>query len=416
MKIRNKLTHILLTTAVVMMFLSLCVCAKVYTGTEGNYSWSIDLNNGHMSITGQGDMDNYVNFEDAPYSKFLTLIKTLNIEEGITSVGSCSFMYATNLERVVLPDSLLSVGDSAFEYCYNLKQINIPASVTSIGSMSFSSCRALESIVLPSSLENLGSYAFCDCSSLTSVNIPEGITEIAVGAFSGCKALSQITGMTCTVLVSEAAFYGCEALDFEEFPQSITTVSARSFFGCSSLDTTVPENVISPSGAFYNSAILFNVKWNIGKTTEISTVLANQLPQYHGTPKKDCVLDGIYLFKGWDRELSEAVTAQNEYSAVFSLAKPVVSASYVLEDGKVSASATLELSGLASDSAYVLFACYTDDNTMICSKRVCVETKDTSASVVLDLKGRTVSDVRAYIYTDNSYFTPLGEFVQAQKM
>ena len=325
-------------------------------------------------------------------------------------------MYAANLERVVLPDGLLSIGDSAFEYCLNLKQINIPASVTSIGSMSFSSCRALEGIILPSSLESLGSYAFCDCSSLTSVNIPDGIEEINIGTFSGCKELSQVTGMTCTVLVSEAAFYGCEALDFEEFPQSLTTVSNRAFFGCSSLDATVPENVISPGGAFYNSAVSFNVKWNIGKTTEITTVLANQIPQYHGAPKKDCVLDGIYLFKGWNKELSQAVTAQNEYSAIFSLAKPIVSASYVLEDGKVSANAALELSGLASDSAYILFACYTDDNTMICSKRVYVNSQDTSASALLDLKGRTVSDVRVYIYTDNSCFTPLGEFVQAQKM
>ena len=414
MKTPIKYIIIFIITAVICTVFSTYAFAKVYSGEQASYSWSIDLNNGHMKLTGTGDIPHYANYTLVPYSKFLPLIKTLEIGDGITSIGSCAFMYAYNLESVSLPDTIVSIGESAFEACTKLESINFPESLTSIGNTAFSDCKKLDGITLPSNLEVLGDYAFCQCSSLSSINIPSGISEIPPGAFSGCKALSGITGLDNVTVLSEASFYGCEALNFDEFPQSIDTISARAFFGCKSFTGLVPQYVTAHSGAFYNSHAMFSVIWNIDGKSETSKVEVNQKPQYNGTPKKDAVLEGIYLFNGWDKEIVSAVVAQNSYTAMFCLAKPITSASYTQSSQALNVSAKLNLSGIGTDNAYILFACYSENGSMISSKRVPVTKNDLTAEAVLQLRGRTVALVKAFIYTDKACITPLGESVIAK--
>ena len=414
MKTPIKYILISIITAVICTVFSTYAFAKVYSGEQACYSWSIDLNNGHMELTGTGDIPDYANYTLVPYSKFLPLIKTLEIGDGITSIGSCAFMYAYNLESVSLHEGIISIGDSAFESCTKLESINFPESLTSIGNMAFSGCKKLDRITLPSNLETLGDYAFCQCSSLSGINIPSGISEIPVGAFSGCKALSDITGFDNVSILSEASFYGCESLNFDEFPKSINTVSARAFFGCKSFTSLVPPSVTAHSGAFYNTHTMFNVIWNIDGKSETAKVEVNQKPQYNGTPKKDAVLEGIYLFNGWDKEIVSAVVAQNSYTAMFCLAKPITSASYTQNTQTLNVSAELNLSALSTDSAYILFACYSENGSMISSKRIPVTKNDLKAEAVLQLRGRTVDLVKAFIYTDKTCITPLGESVIAK--
>ncbi len=414
MKATAKLIYILMISAVCCVYFSLCASAKVYTSSEENYSWSVDLNSLSMTIEGSGALPDYANHEEAPYAKFLPIIKTLTVEDGITSIGKSAFMYASSLESVILPESVTSIGQSAFEFCFKLKQINLPSNLKTIDSMAFSSCRALDGITLPEGLESLGTYAFCDCASLTQINLPSSITTLSAGTFSGCKALTTVAGLENVSVIEEAAFYGCESLDSATFSQS-AAIASRAFFGCSSLGVTVPLNAYSTEGAFYNSNVFFNVKWNIGSRVETSTVAINQVPIYKDEPVKDCVLDGIYLFSGWNKPFTAATATGSEYTANFKLAKPIISSSFTISDSQVNVSACLNLSGITSDNAYILFACYDENSGMISSKRVAVAKNDTAAYAVLDLRGRALSHVKAFIYTDASCLTPLGESVTASK-
>lgn len=413
MKTPKKYIWIFLMSVVICLVASIVTSAKLYTGQEENYSWSIELNTGHMEITGIGKMPDVDNYKQLPYSKFLPLIKTLTIGQGITSIGSSAFEFAYNLESVTLPEGLVSIGDGAFESCNNLESINIPSSVTSIGKMAFLSCEKLDGITLPDDLENLGEYAFCECTSLSEINIPDGLSEIPAGAFSGCKGLVTVKGMENVETLNEASFYGCEKLNFEEFPESIKYVSARSFFGCESLDVQLPETIVSKNGAFYKTTVFFSVVWEICGKTEVSKVKINETPQYSGEPKKDSVIDGIYLFNGWNKTLSPAVDTGISYSATFRLASPIVSANYMVKDGIVSAVANLELSDVNCDEMYVLFACYGEDGSLIGSSRQKVSKTDTEAMADIHLRGRTASLVKAFVYTDKNYLTPLGESVTA---
>ena len=93
---------------------------------------------------------------------------SVDIGDGVTSIGWCAFYGCSGLVSVDIPDGVTSIGESAFYGCSGLVSVDIPNSVTSIG----------------------GS-AFYGCSGLTSVDIPDGVTSIGVMAFSGCDTIEE---------------------------------------------------------------------------------------------------------------------------------------------------------------------------------------------------------------------------------
>ena len=81
--------------------------------------------------------------------------------EAVKSIDKHAFNECTALEYIVLPDGLETIGSCAFQYASSLEGATIPASVTSIGSYTFNECEALESIELKSTTPpTLGEYAF----------------------------------------------------------------------------------------------------------------------------------------------------------------------------------------------------------------------------------------------------------------
>ena len=85
------------------------------SGTTGDCTWSFDESTGTLTISGQGKMDNYnydVKFHKyiAPWYAYSSLIKTLVIEDGVTSVGGYAFYDCSSLTSITIPDSVTSIG------------------------------------------------------------------------------------------------------------------------------------------------------------------------------------------------------------------------------------------------------------------------------------------------------------------
>lgn len=177
----------------IFLFLGTSLQAEVRKGSMGdNVAYQWDTETGQVTISGQGAMYNYDNYETVS-PLYNPDIKAVIIEEGVTSIGSYAFYQCSSLTSVEIPASVTSIGDHAFYYCSNLAALEIPESITSIEAWTFYYCSHLTEIKLPASVTAIGDQAFYFCKSLTSIELPSRVSYIGDRAFSSCTALSSIT-------------------------------------------------------------------------------------------------------------------------------------------------------------------------------------------------------------------------------
>ena len=84
-------------------------------GEDGdNLTWSLS-SNGTLTINGTGGMG-----YQTPWMSYRDSIKSLVVEEGVTTVGRSAFSGCDQLTSATLPTSLTEIGQSAFLGCFNL--------------------------------------------------------------------------------------------------------------------------------------------------------------------------------------------------------------------------------------------------------------------------------------------------------
>ena len=189
-------------------------------------------------------------------------VKSVVIENGVTSIGDSAFKGCSSLTSIEIPSSVTSIGGYVFYDCSSLTSIEIPNSVTSIGHGAFGRCSSLTSIEIPSSVTSIGDRAFYNCSSLTSIDIPSSVTSIGESAFSGCSKLTSIEIPSSVTSIRDSAFEGCSSLTSIEIPSSVTSIGDSAFYKCSSLTSIdIPSSVTSIGGyAFYDCSKLTSIE------------------------------------------------------------------------------------------------------------------------------------------------------------
>jgi len=197
--------------------MTLALLITAVTGAWAQTQWesgdcTVTLNNGTLTVSGNGTMADYLNDSDRPWYGNRNDITSVVVESGVTSVGFNAFYFFSNLTSVTLPEGLTAIGPNAFDSCISLQSITIPSTVTSIGNGAFSSCSAMTSVTLPEGLTAIGVMAFYDCSSLTSVTLPEGLTTISGGAFWSCSSLTSVTIPSTVTSIADYAFSSCSAM------------------------------------------------------------------------------------------------------------------------------------------------------------------------------------------------------------
>ena len=213
------------------------VFEKGYTyWNEDNLTWKLDAD-GTLTISGTGAMKNYDSKKNRNPVYNNSNVKTVVIEDGVTSIGNYAFTYCVSLTSITIPDSVTSIGYYAFFYCKSLTSITIPDSVTSIGNYAFFYCRNLTSITIPDSVTSIGNDAFSGCRSLTSITIPDSVTSIGNSSFSYCISLTSITIPNSVTSIGTYAFSNCWYLTSITIPDSVTSIGKSAFYKCSSLTT-----------------------------------------------------------------------------------------------------------------------------------------------------------------------------------
>ena len=184
---KNHLTILALT----MLLNVASTCAQ--SGTTGPLTW--ELNNGTLTINGEGEMPDYEWDIWAPWYDYRQSIITVIIENGVTKIGNDAFRVCEKLTSITIPNSVTTIGYYAFYLCTALESITLPNSITAIKYGNFAACTALKSIAIPNSVTAIEVDAFKNCTALKYVTIPNSVTDISYGAFAGCTALTSITNL-----------------------------------------------------------------------------------------------------------------------------------------------------------------------------------------------------------------------------
>lgn len=99
--------------------------------------------NGHLAITGTGEMMDYASSNSVPWMLYANKVKSLSIEDGIVNIGNNAFRSMKNLMSMQVsgqPSKLKKIGEYAFQGCSSLINVTVPQSVTYIGSKAFAGC------------------------------------------------------------------------------------------------------------------------------------------------------------------------------------------------------------------------------------------------------------------------------------
>ena len=203
-------------------------------GGESSVTWSLS-EDGVLTISGTGAMDNYFLETYTPWYKYNNKIKSIVIENGVTSVGNYAFRFCTTATAVTIANSVEKIGDYAFENDYNIVGLTLSNKLTSVGTHAFSSCSKITSLDLPETLTTTGHYAFSGCKALTSLTIPGSLKTIDGYAFASCSGLTEVTISNGVKSIQAGAFQNCTALASVHIPYGLTSVRKSAFSDCTSL-------------------------------------------------------------------------------------------------------------------------------------------------------------------------------------
>ena len=281
MKKHWKLLLLCVAIATIMCALCFSLNAENYSGKCGgegdgsNITWSFNTDTGLLKFEGTGKMANYGPdgaFPSPWYFNYTNNIRSVEIGEGVTSIGSCAFYRCVNLASAVIPEGVTTLGDSAFSACRSLKEIYIPSTVEKIGTRTFSWFVGLEKITVSENnpvfhsdgnciIETATKTLLTGCN--TSVIPTDGsVTAIGDNAFSGCNGLSSIVIPDCITSIGECPFVFCNSNLTVIFPMDsanyIHDVQSNYYNNCF-IDTTtkkliaICENSVIPTNGSVTS-------------------------------------------------------------------------------------------------------------------------------------------------------------------
>lgn len=140
-----------------------------------------------------------------------TSLTSITIPGTVTAVDSTAFKN-TGLTSLSLPASIKN-------YCVygeydKVTSVEIPNGITSIGDRTFDGYTKLSSVAIPDSVTSIGEFAFYGCEKLTSLKIPNTVTTIGSGALGAIVFTDLQYGGTVSQV--EALFADAFSLNFKD--------------------------------------------------------------------------------------------------------------------------------------------------------------------------------------------------------
>ncbi|MEE3440079.1 leucine-rich repeat domain-containing protein, partial [Ruminococcus sp.] len=126
------------------------------SGQDDNISYRYNNLTSSLYVYGEGEIKNY-NSDNQPWKNYKSTAKSIDLFDGITSIGNYAFYNFTSVTpEVTIPITVEKISNSAFDCCTSLKKITIPDNVKTIDNRAFGSCTSVTEIELGTGLTQLG--------------------------------------------------------------------------------------------------------------------------------------------------------------------------------------------------------------------------------------------------------------------
>ena len=126
-----------------------------------------------------------------------TKLESIVIPNSVTSMGTAAFKGCISLTDVRFQTkedgtvNLETIPTQCFRYC-PFTSIEIPEGITTIGDEAFQFNLYLKTMKLPNTLTTIGTHFLCDAKSITTLTIPASVNYINGAAFHGCENLKTV--------------------------------------------------------------------------------------------------------------------------------------------------------------------------------------------------------------------------------
>ena len=216
------------------------------SGTCGeNLTWELTCDS-VLTISGTGAMTDFAN-RAAPWYENRLAIRTLQIGNEVTTIGTYAFTGCSELTSITLGDNITSVGQRAFRDCSNIRTVTIGKNVVALGNGVFNNCNRIEAVQWnainfrqqkPNQDENSFPF-YASRNTITSFTFGEEVEYIPAYLMKDYAAIQQITIPASVTEIGDYAFANDSFVTYMHSPiQAITcyavtppTVYAATFMG-----------------------------------------------------------------------------------------------------------------------------------------------------------------------------------------
>ena len=234
----------------------------------GDLTWELTCDS-VLTIKGTGMMYEYSDW-NSPWRPYKDSIKSVIIEEGVTTISTAAFRDHGHLQSCILPSTIESIGNEAFCFCFQLMYIEIPPSCTSFGDGSFNlvpnviiqgesllpysgSARSINGYVE-------GYFVYADkskrslraCSSIAKgyVALDDAIERIEYMAFAQCEEITNLQFGSHLQYIGEWSLNGCIGLEGLRFQEGLKEIASNAFGNCFGLQYVYLPNSLTTLGDF----------------------------------------------------------------------------------------------------------------------------------------------------------------------